>query len=57
MFDFNTFNCMDRIVLVREAKIKTLDLVPTIQVARGFIIHYAVDYSLQMVASMLCLHY
>ena len=48
---------MDRIVLVREAEMKTMDLVSTIQVARSFIIHYAVDYSLQMAAPMLCLHY
>ena len=57
MFDFNTFNRMDRIVLVWEAEIKTLDLVSTIQAARNFIIHYAVDNSLQMATPMLCLHY
>ena len=57
MFDFDTINRMDRIVLVRVAEIKTLDLVSTIQAARSFIIHYAVEYSLHMAASMLCLHY
>ena len=56
MFDFDTFIHMDRIILVREAEIKTLDLVFTIQAARNFIIHYVVDYSLQMAASMLCLY-
>ena len=45
MFDFDTFIHMDRIVLVREAEIKTLDLVSTIQAARNFVIHYTVDYS------------
>ena len=45
MFDFNTFNHMDRIVLVREAEIKTLDLVSTIQAARNFVIINTVDYS------------
>ena len=57
MFDFNTFNRMDRIVLVLEEEIKTLYLVSTIEAARSFIIHYVVDYSRQMVASMLCLQY
>ena len=45
MFDFDTFIHMDRIVLVREAEIKTLDLVSTIQAAMNFVIHYTVDYS------------
>ena len=39
MFDFDRFIHMDRIVLVREMEIKTLDLVSTIQVARNFVIH------------------
>ena len=38
MFDFSTFNCMDRIVIVWEVEIKTLDLFSTIEVARIFII-------------------
>lgn len=45
MFDFDTFIHMDRIVLVWEAQIKTLDLVSTIQAARNFVIHYTVEYS------------
>ena len=44
MFEFDTINRMDRIILVREAGIKTLDLVSTIQAMRNFIIHYTVDY-------------
>ena len=44
MFDFNIFIRMDRIVLVRDAEIKTLDLVSTIQAARNFVNIYTVDY-------------
>ena len=44
MFDFDIFIHMDRIVLVRDAEIKTLDLVSTIQAARNFVIIYTVDY-------------
>ena len=45
MFDFDTFNHMDRIVLVREVEIKTLDLVSTIKAAGNFVIHYTIDHS------------
>ena len=45
MFDFDTFIHMDRIVLVRDAEIKTLDLVSTIQAEMNFVIIYTVDYS------------
>ena len=45
MFNFDTFIRMDRIVLVRETELKTLDLVSTIQAVKDFVIHYAVDYS------------
>ena len=37
MFDFDTFIHMEKIVLVREVEMKTLDLVSTIQAARSFV--------------------
>ena len=44
MFDFDTINHMDRIILVQEAEIKTLDLVSTIEATRKFIFYDIVDY-------------
>ena len=43
MFNFDTINRMDRIVLVWEEEIKTLDLVSTIQAVMNFIIHDIVE--------------
>jgi len=44
MFDFDTFIHMDRIVLVWDTEIKTLDLVSTIHATSNFVIIYTVDY-------------
>ena len=57
MFDFNAFNRMDRIILVQEVEIKTLDLVSTIQAARNFFYSF-VQWTIhkQMAASILCLY-
>ena len=43
MFNFDTSIHMDRIVLVWEVEIKTLDLVSTIQAARSFVFIIYVD--------------
>ncbi len=56
MFDFDTFNRMDRIVLFRDVEMKTLDLVSTIQAARNFVFIILWTIHKQMVASILCPH-